>query len=116
VQIPRPVAAAGGVWYHHHMNLNEVIRRLTAHRARLQELQVQALYVFGSVARGTNTPASDLDLMVEFMPEAPVGLFEFARIQRELSELTGMPVDLVTRDALHPLIRDGVLREAVHAA
>ena len=49
-------------------------------------------------------------------PDAPIGLFEFARLRRRLSELVGREVDLVTRDAIRPEMRDEILREAVHAA
>jgi hypothetical protein len=77
---------------------------------------VRTLSVFGSVVRGEAEPGSDIDVLVEFEPDAAVGLFEFMRLKRELSELLGMEVDLGTPDALHPALRDDILREAVHVA
>ena len=46
----------------------------------------------------------------------PVGLFELDRLRREIETLRGHPVDLVTRAALHPALRDSILAEAIHAA
>ena len=67
--------------------------------------------VFGSVARGEATPASDIDLLVQAGPETsswfPVGLID------DLETLLGRRVDVVTEAALHWYIRDKVLREAV---
>ena len=54
--------------------------------------------------------------MVEFQPDARVGLFGMARLQRQLSEILGKSVDLTTRDALHKALRDRIIKEAVRAA
>ena len=45
-----------------------------------------------------------------------VGLFEFIRLRNELSTLLGMKVDLGTPDALHPALKEEILKEAVHVA
>jgi len=74
--------------------------------------QVRELAVFGSAARGDARPDSDIDLLVEFQPEARVGLLGFARLMNELTELLGRKVDLVSKPGLKPLIRDSVLAEA----
>ena len=89
---------------------------------RLREIcdryQVTELSIFGSVLRDDFGPDSDIDFLVEFEPGAVVGLIRFAGLQRELSELTGRPVDLVSKRALNHLIRSEVLSTAVrlHAA
>jgi len=92
----------------------DVLSLLAACRPELREHGVTGLWLFGSAARGELTVASDLDLLVEF--ERPVSLFEFARLQRRLQELLGRRVDLVTREALKPPLRERILREAVRAA
>jgi len=63
------------------------------------------LAVFGSALRDDFTPESDIDLLVEFAPGATPGL-AFFTIQRELSELFGVPVDLNTPAWLSPAIRE----------
>ena len=85
-------------------------------REILDDHQVKALYLFGSIVRGEDKPGSDIDILVEFQPEARVGLFGMARLQRRLSEILGRPVDLTTRDALHKALRDRIIKEAVRAA
>jgi predicted nucleotidyltransferase len=96
------------------IRLDEVIRLLVDSRALLRPFHIEALFVFGSVARDQATSHSDVDLLVDF-DETPT-LFEFARLRRVLSEVLGRPVDLVARDALKPQLRERILSEAVRAA
>ena len=98
------------------MNQDEVIARLKQHRDRLRPYSVQALYLFGSVARNEASGTSDVDLLVEFEASAHIGLFDFVRLRRLLGEILGCEVDLVTRDALHPAMKDSILEEAIRAA
>jgi len=77
-----------------------------------RRFQVVELSVFGSVARGTAEPDSDVDFLVEFDPEAEVGLLTLARLTNELSDLLGRKVDVVPKNGLKPRIRDHVLAEA----
>ncbi len=80
--------------------------------------QIRWLALFGSVLRDDFGPESDVDVLVEFEPQARLGLMAYAGIQRELSELLQRPVDLVTRDGLKPLIKQAVLdsAEVIYAA
>lgn len=92
--------------------LAEIRRILKAHKAELAaQYGVQRIAVFGSYARGEATPESDLDLLVEFSP--PPGLLKFIELERRLSELLGVKVELVTRNALKPHIGRRVLEEIV---
>jgi hypothetical protein len=90
--------------------------------AKLAEIcrryQVRELAVFGSAVRGEMRQDSDIDLLVEFLPQADIGLLEHAGLMLDLSELLGRTVDLVSKRGLKPLIRDSVIREArpVYAA
>ena len=81
-----------------------------------REFSVRSFRVFGSIVRGEAGADSDIDILVEFETDARVGLFEFARLQRRLSEVLGRPVDLVTPDALHESLKQQILSEAVYAA
>ncbi len=69
--------------------------------------------VFGSAARGEANAGSDIDILVEF--ETPVSIFKFLDLKDCLEGILGRPVDLVTRDALKPQLRDRILAEAVSA-
>lgn len=72
--------------------------------------QVASLKVFGSVARGEEHQDSDIDILVQFVH--PVSLLTLVRLERELSDLFGRKVDLLTEQALSPYIRDAVLASA----
>ena len=80
--------------------------------------QVRELAVFGSAARGAMRPDSDIDLLVEFLPGAEIGLLEHAGLMLDVAQLLGRRVDLVSKRGLKPFIRDSVIREArpVYAA
>lgn len=89
---------------------------LQENRDILEEHNVRALYLFGSVARGEDRPESDVDILVEFEPRARVGLFGLSRLQQRLSEILGRPVDLATPDSLHKALKDRIMKEAIRAA
>ena len=61
-------------------------------------------WLFGSFARGEETPDSDIDLMVIFDHSSPIGLFTYSRMRRELEERLGRKVDLVEDGTLRPAI------------
>lgn len=67
--------------------------------------------VFGSVATGQDREGSDIDLLVDLPTD--IGLLTISRLEREVSEVVGMPVDIVPSDDLRPDVRERVLREAV---
>ena len=98
------------------MTRQEAVEILSRNKMRLNDFRVNALYLFGSVVRGEAGPASDIDILVEFNEDARVGLFELARLRASLSEILGCSVDLVTPDALHPLLKDRIMGEVVRAA
>jgi uncharacterized protein len=83
--------------------------------ARLAELcrryGVVELAIFGSVARGEATDASDIDLLYVLEPGSPLG-FAINKLEDEFATLFGRPVDLVSKRALHRLLREQVLSEA----
>lgn len=93
------------------MNRDAIFKSIRTEEAQLHEYGVKSLAVFGSVARGYSTQDSDVDLLVEF--SRPVGLIEFVRLKNFLEKITGCRVDLVTRDALRPEMREKILAEAI---
>ena len=74
---------------------------------------IRRLSLFGSALRDDFRPDSDVDMLVEFQPDCPVGLIKLAAIERALSTLLGQTVDLRTPDELSPYFRDEVTRSAV---
>jgi len=98
------------------MSTDQLSRILQANRKTLEHHGVKSLAVFGSLVRGEARADSDIDLLVEFIPGTEPGLFEFIELRDSLSRLLHATVDLATPDALHPALRDSILREAVHVA
>lgn len=90
-------------------------RRLRRHRRALIEIAARRgarnVRVFGSVARGEDTNTSDIDLLVDL--DDGVGVVSLAGLNRELTELFGVDVDVVPAATLKPAIRRDVLAEAI---
>lgn len=81
------------------------IRRIVeSHRARNAR-------VFGSVLRHQDTDGSDLDILIDPTPETT--LFDIGAIRHELGKLLGVPVDVLTPNALPDKFRAAVLAEAL---
>jgi predicted nucleotidyltransferase len=76
---------------------DSLIRRATS---ELKSAGAREIYVFGSAAKGTADPVSDLDLAVSGLPPAV-----FYRVGARLSDLLGRPVDLIDLDASTPFTR-----------
>ncbi len=79
---------------------------------------IARLSLFGSVLREDFSASSDVDVLIEFLPEVAPGFIGFAGLQMELSRILGRAVDLKTPSDLSGYFRDEVLREArlLHAA
>jgi uncharacterized protein len=92
-----------------------VVAGVVVDEARLvgvcQKYGIAELLVFGSAARGTAGASSDIDVLYALRPGRRLG-WEIEQLADELAGLLGRPVDLVSRRALHPLLRDSVLAEA----
>jgi len=86
-------------------NYREQIRSVVlSHRA-------SNVRVFGSVLRGEDTDASDLDLLIDPTPET--SLMDIGAIRCELKDLLGVNVDVLTPKALPDSFRDQVLKESI---
>lgn len=70
---------------------------------------VRSLWLFGSYARGEQTPESDLDVMVEF--DKTPDLYAFVELGLDLEESFDRKVDVVTRSTLKPRLRPFILRD-----
>lgn len=89
--------------------------RLVAHRSEVLALAARRhasnVRVFGSVARGSDRPDSDIDLLVDLSPEARP--LDIIGLECDLEDELGVKVDVGTSDSLRPFLRDDILAEAV---
>jgi predicted nucleotidyltransferase len=88
---------------------------LDAHRDEIKSIVARhhgrSVAVFGSVARGDETPGSDIDLLVELEPGTRP--FAILALGADLEEALGVKVDVVTPDSLRERLRAAVLAEAI---
>ncbi len=90
----------------------QILSTLSANEAKIKSFGVRSLSLFGSSARGEDTPASDLDFVVEFEKKT---FDSYMDLKLFLEELFDRPVDLVLADGIKPRLRAAILREAIHA-
>ncbi len=62
--------------------------------------KITELALFGSVLREDFGPESDVDVLVSFAPDPPWTLLDQVRMQNDLKQILGRPVDLVTREGI----------------
>ena len=92
--------------------LEEIKGILLQNKKDLEEkFNVEELSVFGSYVRNEQGPKSDVDILIDF--REPIGLLKFIELERYLSDLLRVKVDLVTRKALKPRIGKQILKELV---
>lgn len=77
------------------------------------EQPIRRLSVFGSAARGELTDESDIDLLVEYMPDARISYFDMGRHVTDLIEIVGRHVDLCTPNSISRYFRQDVLDSAL---
>ncbi len=97
------------------MQRKQILDTLRAHEAELRRRGVRHAALFGSAARGEARPASDIDILIELDPGAPVGLFEYVAITQYVADLFPARVDVANRRSLKPPVRATVERDAVYA-
>jgi predicted nucleotidyltransferase len=78
-----------------------------------QQHFIEKLALFGSVLREDFCSDSDVDILVNFLPEKTPSFFTLSDIQDKLTEIAGRTVDLRTPEELSPYFRDRVLAEAM---
>jgi predicted nucleotidyltransferase len=86
---------------------------VTLHKIQhtLAQAPVLRAWLFGSFARNEESPESDIDILVQFMPDAKLSLFDYGGIVYKLEENTGRRVDLVQEHMLKPFARHTVERD-----
>lgn len=93
------------------MRRDDVIQLLSLHRAEIDAFGVKSLAIFGSTARDTAGPVSDVDVLVEF--DGPATFDRYMDLRQYLESLLERPVDLVTRRGLRQELQSRIDGEAV---
>ncbi len=80
-----------------------------------EQFQVETVGFFGSYARGEQKKKSDVDVLVEFSQPNTIDLFDFIELEEFLGKKLSINVDLVTKSALKPMIKEQILKETIYA-
>lgn len=80
-------------------------------RGPLKE-SIEKLSLFGSYARDEAKTGSDVDLLIEFSPNAIIGFFALIELKEHIEKALGKPVDLLTPDAISRYLRKDILNES----
>ena len=95
--------------------LEEIKTKLEELKPILKErFQVETIGVFGSYSREEQKKKSDVDILVTFVEPNDIDLLDFIEIKQFLSRKLNRKVDLVTKNALKPRIRDKILQETIY--
>jgi predicted nucleotidyltransferase len=76
-----------------------------------RKYKIRQLGIFGSAARGEATSNSDVDVLVDFLPDSGMSLFRLDDLNRELEELLGRRVDVASKKGLKERVRPYVMRD-----
>ena len=96
-------------------NKRDIFQILLKNQTRLKTLGVNRLGLFGSFARGEQSPDSDINLLLEFLP-GEKSFDSFMHLSFLLEELLEHPVELVTVESLSPYLKPHILKEVEFAA
>ena len=93
--------------------LDHIVTKLRQELPYIQkEFDVDTVELFGSYLRKEQNSKSDLDLLVAF--KKTPGLFKFLRLERYLSDVLQIKVDLVPKDSIKPSLRNQILNNTLH--
>ena len=90
---------------------NKMMQQLIADYFKTQP--IQKAWLFGSFARGEETPLSDVDLLVQFDDNARVSLLKHAAMICDLEEILDRPVDIVPEGTLYPRIAESINQDKI---
>jgi len=108
-KIQRQASADSGI------DRERAVATLRAHQTELCRRGVRHVALFGSIARREGKRTSDVDILIELDPQAPIGLFEYVGITQYLADLFPVRVDVANRSSLKPLVRPAIERDAIYA-
>ena len=95
------------------MNVSEIVTRIALTADAVKAEGATALYIYGSRARGSERPDSDLDVFVDYEPGSGFSLMHLVGIKLALEDTLGLDVSVTTRNSLHPMMKDNIEREAI---
>lgn len=90
----------------------EIHKQISSLEKPLRDRGVRSIFLFGSAVRDKNTSASDIDVFIDTDPEASFSLLDLVDVKYFLEDNLRCEVDIVTREGLHPHIKESVICES----
>lgn len=97
------------------MDRQHILDLLRGHERALRERGIAHIALFGSRARGDNSPDSDTDIMIEVDPQACISVYDYVGLKDFIASLLDGPVDVISREGLKSYIRPAALDDAIYA-
>jgi predicted nucleotidyltransferase len=94
------------------MDREAAVTKLRRHARELRAEGVRTLYLFGSTARNQARATSDVDLFFDY-DDPRFSLVELVRVKDRISAILGVDADVMTRDSLHPMLRERIEASAI---
>jgi len=94
------------------MTRQEAVERLRNRQSDLRRAGVSRLYLFGSTARNQAGPESDVDLFFDY-DRPDFGLFALMDVKAMAADILANATDIMSRDSLHPMLRERIEESAV---
>lgn len=97
------------------MTLEQALETLRIAETDLRAKGILHAGVFGSTARGDTHAHSDVDIIVDFDPNVPITIFDYAGIKNDIARLFRQKVDVIDKRGLKPELRRPVARDLIYA-
>src|SRR5713101_3824087 len=91
----------------------EAVSRLKDRAAAIRAMGATTLYLFGSTVHDEAKESSDLDLFIDYDPSTKFNALDLVGIKQFLEDELEIPVDVTTRDGLHPMLRHDIEQSAL---
>ena len=95
------------------MKRQEALELLESVAGSAKGMGATAMYLYGSTARDDRQLDSDLDIFIDYDPSGKFNAFDLIGIKFLLEDQVRIPVDLSTRDGLHPRLRERIEQSAI---
>ena len=95
------------------MKRQEVIEGLESIAGAAKSMGATTMYLYGSTARDEARIGSDIDVFIDYDPSAQFSAFDLICIKFLLEDHFRLPVDVATRDGLHPRLRERIEQSAI---
>ncbi len=90
----------------------EIHKQILSLEKPLRDKGIKSIFLFGSAVRNENTSASDIDVFIDTEPKVPFSLLDLVEVKHFLEDSLRCEVNVVTREGLHPHIKESIINQS----